>query len=229
MEGRWRQADLPRELGESLIATDSAKKLGKLFIKKTRHRAVFARMFVPDAGYFPFVERKLHLTVLVFMNPFPPLNILLAEDERSVAFSISFALRLDGHRIEIVPDGEQALSKLIAEPGLFDLLITDNNMPRMTGVELVRRLRDTVFSGKILVLSAHLSRENRAAYNALRVDGMMPKPFDLHQLRALIRQIADDDVGTVPGEFQLSRTEVCKLLELGLPESEEADEPVGFS
>lgn len=105
------------------------------------------------------------------MNP-PPLDILLAEDERSVAFSISFALKGDGHKVEIVNDGEEALARLILEPRAFDLLITDNNMPRMTGVELMRRLRDASFYGKILVLSAHLSAENRAAYEALGVDGI---------------------------------------------------------
>jgi two-component system, cell cycle sensor histidine kinase and response regulator CckA len=107
----------------------------------------------------------------------PPLNILLAEDERSVAFSISFALECNGHRVEIENDGEQALARLILDPRAFDLLITDNNMPRMTGLELVRRLREASFNGKVLVLSAHLSAENRAAYEALGVDGMIPKPL----------------------------------------------------
>jgi|ERR1700674_4305384 len=127
------------------------------------------------------------------MNP-PPLNILIAEDERSVAFSILFVLQADGHKIEVVTEGKQALAKIIGEPGAFDLLITDNNMPGLTGIELVRRLRNTSFSGKILVFSANLSPENRAAYDALGVDGTIPKPFDLYQLRALIRQI----VATVP-------------------------------
>jgi DNA-binding response OmpR family regulator len=163
------------------------------------------------------------------MSRLPPLNILLVEDEVSVAFSVSFALKADGHRIEIATDGEQALSKLAAEPGAFDLLITDNNMPRLTGVELVRRLRKTPFSGKILVLSAHLSVENRATYSALRVDGMIPKPFDLYQLRTVVRAMGGDVVGLLPSEFQLSPTEVRKLLELGLPESEELDELVGGS
>ena len=148
----------------------------------------------------------------------PPLNIFLAEDERSVAFSISFALKCDGHKVEIVNDGEAALANLIVEPRAFDLLITDNNMPRMTGVDLVRGLRETAFRGKILVLSAHLSAENRAAYEALGVDGMIPKPFDLHQLRAVIRQIAED------GAAQAER-----LLSLGLPESDEPEEPIGLS
>jgi len=163
------------------------------------------------------------------MSPLLPLNILLAEDERSVAFSIAFALKADGHTIEIATDGEQALSKLTADPGTFDLLITDNNMPRMTGVELVRRVRETPFRGKILVLSAHLSVENRAAYRALGVYGMVPKPFDLHQLRTMVRAMAGDVVEFLPSAFQLSASEVRKLLEMGLPESQEFDELIGGS
>jgi DNA-binding response OmpR family regulator len=162
----------------------------------------------------------------------PPLNILLAEDERSVAFSICFALKPDGHRIEIVADGEQALSELTARSGAFDLLITDHSMPRMNGVELVKRLRESAFRGKILVLSAHLSAENRAAYDALGVDGMIPKPFDLHQLRAVIGQIAEDIASIPPGQrnpIRLSPAEVQRLLSLALPEPDEPEEPIGRS
>lgn len=147
-----------------------------------------------------------------------PLNILLAEDERSVAFSVSFALKADGHKIEIVNDGEEALSELTRKPGVFDLLITDHSMPRMNGVELVKRLRDAVFPGKIVVLSAHLSAKNRAAYLALGVDMVIPKPFDVHELRAAIRQI-----GSGGATSALPAAEVYKMMRLGLPE--DADEP----
>jgi CheY-like chemotaxis protein len=146
-----------------------------------------------------------------------PLNILLAEDERSVAFSISFALKADAHKIEIVSDGEKALSELAAKPGAFDLLITDHSMPRMNGIELVKRLRDTAFRGKIVVLSAHLSAENRSAYLALGVDLMIPKPFDVHQLRASIMQTGMGEVATVqPETSALCAPEVYRLLRLGI-------------
>ena len=73
------------------------------------------------------MEWKLRITITV-MSPPSPRNILFAEDERSVAFSISFALKADGHKIEIVSDGEEALSELTRKPGAFDLLITDHSM-----------------------------------------------------------------------------------------------------
>ena len=155
-----------------------------------------------------------------------PLNILLAEDERGVAFSILFALKANGHRIEIVSDGEQALADLTAKPQAFDLLITDHSMPRMNGIELVKRLRDTAFRGKIVVLSAHLSAENRSAYLALGVDLMIPKPFDVHQLRASIMQMAMGEVTTVQPEISaLCAPEVYRLLRLGLPEMEATSTP----
>ena len=153
------------------------------------------------------------------MNLSAPLNILLAEDERSVAFSISFALKADGHRIEIVADGEQAFADLTAKPEMFDVLITDHSMPRMNGVELVRRLRDTAFRGKIVVLSAHLSEETKAAYVELGVDLMIAKPFDVHQLRAAIRQMGSGEVAQGEGTA-LRPEQVYRLLRLGLAETE---------
>jgi CheY-like chemotaxis protein len=56
-------------------------------------------------------------------------------------------------------------------------------MPRMTGLQLVRRLRAQNFGGKILVLSAHLADEDIRAYEELRVDMMMSKPFDFDELQ----------------------------------------------
>ena len=155
-----------------------------------------------------------------------PLNILLAEDEPSVAFSVSFALKADGHKIEIVADGEEALFDLTSKPGAFELLITDHSMPRMNGVELVKRLRETAFKGKVVVLSAHLSAENRAAYVALGVDILIPKPFDVHGLRAAIRQLGGDNTAAHPPETaELGAGDVYKLLRLGLPEKEEPAQP----
>jgi DNA-binding response OmpR family regulator len=154
------------------------------------------------------------------LNSPHPLNILLAEDERSVAFSISFALKADGHKIEIVSNGEEALSELTRKPGAFDLLITDHSMPRTNGVELLKRLRDTAFRCKVVVLSAHLSAENRVAYLALGVDMMIPKPFDVHELRAAIKRLGRGG-GMEGGPTALPVPEVYRLLRLGLPEKPE--------
>jgi DNA-binding response OmpR family regulator len=83
----------------------------------------------------------------------------------------------------------------------------------------VKRLREAGFRGKILVLSAHLSPENRAAYQALGVDGLLPKPFDLFQLRDLISRIVRGEAPPVSEQadpLHTGRTELSNLLRLGL-------------
>lgn len=148
-----------------------------------------------------------------------PLNILLAEDERSVAFSIAFALKVDGHTVEIACDGVEAIADLKAKPHGYHLLITDHSMPRMNGVELVRHVRGTAFRGPIMVLSAHLSTENRAAYSALGVDFMIPKPFDIHELRGAVRRVSNPMPAHLLRE-PISNFEAHSLLQLALSEDE---------
>jgi DNA-binding response OmpR family regulator len=154
-----------------------------------------------------------------------PLNILLAEDERSVAFSIVFALKADGHNVQVVADGWQALASINVESDRFGLLITDHSMPGMTGVELIQRLRKEAFRGKIMVLSAHLSAENRAAYEALAVDALVWKPFDVHELRATITRLAN---GIKPEaiENRISPTALHNHLKTALLEEDEPGQDV---
>ena len=80
-------------------------------------------------------------------------------------------------------DGDDALARLSADPAPYDVIITDNNMPHLSGVELVRELKERGFRGKIMVLSAHLTPELRDSYAQMDVDVLLDKPFDIHQLR----------------------------------------------
>jgi DNA-binding response OmpR family regulator len=63
------------------------------------------------------------------------------------------------------------------------VIITDNDMPHLSGVELVRELRKRSFRGKIMVLSAHLTAEIREAYVRMNVDVILDKPFSIDELR----------------------------------------------
>jgi DNA-binding response OmpR family regulator len=150
-----------------------------------------------------------------------PLRILLAEDERSVAFSIAFALKIDGHKVQVVADGAQALASIGVEPDGFDLLITDHSMPGMTGVELVQQVREKSFRGKIMVLSAHLSGEIRAAYEALAVDAMVSKPFDVHELRATVTRLALAIKPRAENSLQLSPETLHNMLKSALQDETE--------
>ena len=112
-----------------------------------------------------------------------PLRILVVEDEKALAHIIAMMLGGPASKVTTAKNGWEALMKIGAAARPFDVVITDHRMPRVTGLELVRRLRTKDFGGKILVLSAHLADEEISAYEELNVDMMMTKPFDFDELQ----------------------------------------------
>ena len=119
-----------------------------------------------------------------------PLKILAVDDEPSIAQSMRFIFERPLYELASAHDGEAALAHLKTDPNSFDVIITDNNMPGVSGIQFVRQLRERNFMGKIMVLSAHLSTEVRAAYEAMDVDAMIDKPFSIKALRQILDRVA---------------------------------------
>ena len=111
------------------------------------------------------------------------MQILVVEDEKAVAHMIAMVLGGPAAKVVKARNGWEALIKVGATAQPFDVVITDHRMPRVGGLQLVRQLRAQNFGGKILVLSAHLADEDIRAYEELRVDMMMSKPFDFDELQ----------------------------------------------
>lgn len=114
------------------------------------------------------------------------LRILTVEDEPALTQMLALILGGPSAKITSACDGWMALMKIGAAREPFDVIITDHQMPRMNGLDLVRRLRVRKFGGKIVVLSAYLSEENLRAYEELNVDMMLAKPFDVGELQLAI-------------------------------------------
>ena len=119
-------------------------------------------------------------------------RILAVEDETAVAQLLALVLCGPACKVVTACDGAEALAKIAASSEPFDVVITDHQMPKVTGLELVRRLRRDDFGGKIAVLSAHLNEENMRAYKEIGVDLMLSKPFDIDELRHAVEVLADE-------------------------------------
>jgi len=116
---------------------------------------------------------------------------------------LRIALGRDGHTVETVANGQEALALITARPDAFDLLITDHHMPVMNGLELVGRVRALPFPGRIIVFSSELSHEVNEAYHRLQVDYILPKPIFPQTLRALLATLWTGGAGAEkipPGE-----------------------------
>ena len=117
-------------------------------------------------------------------------HILAVDDEPIIGESIAYTLEAPHRTIAVAKDGQEALAMAAKEK--FDIVITDHRMPRSGGLELVKKLRQRKYAGKIVVLSAYLSPENIGTYEDLDVDEVVSKPFDSAELREVIAGLEED-------------------------------------
>jgi two-component system, OmpR family, response regulator MprA len=116
------------------------------------------------------------------------MKILVVDDEPAVRDSLRRALELEGYDIELAGDGQEALTKLDArlQP---DAMILDVLMPRMDGLEVCRRMRQTGNRLPVLMLTARDAVENRVAGLDAGADDYVTKPFALEELLARVRAL----------------------------------------
>jgi two-component system response regulator PhoP len=119
------------------------------------------------------------------------LRVLVVEDEARLAENISRALREGpGYAVDLATDGQEALA--LCGTNSYDLLLLDLMIPRLSGGEVLRRLRSSADATPVLVLTAMNATDTTIDLLNSGADDYMTKPFDLGELiarsRALIRR-----------------------------------------
>lgn len=120
-----------------------------------------------------------------------PLTILIADDDIGTRLAISDYLELSGYHVITADNGIDALNTL--EKYHPDLLVTDIMMPRMNGYELVRRVRQlSAFRLlPVILLTARTKIQERILGYQSGCDLYLPKPFELEELAAAIRNLLE--------------------------------------
>ena len=127
------------------------------------------------------------------------LNILAVDDEAGSRASLAAVLRLAGHHAVFAKDGDEALEIFEHSGELFDMIITDHQMCRVSGLDLVRELRKRKFAGDIVVLTAYAGTLEEEEYKKLEIAGIMEKPFDITEMREWLRCIVAARKHAAPG------------------------------
>jgi two-component system chemotaxis response regulator CheY len=117
------------------------------------------------------------------------LRILAVDDSKSLRQMVSFTLRAAGFDVIEAEDGQEALE--IAQADRFNLVLTDQNMPRMDGLTLVRSLRalPAYRTAPILMLTTESSDEMKALGRDAGATGWIVKPFNPDRLVEIIRKV----------------------------------------
>jgi DNA-binding NtrC family response regulator len=119
----------------------------------------------------------------------PRARILVAEDEANLRLVLQKELERAGHEVRVAPDGEAAL-KLLEESNV-DVLLTDISMPRMDGMELLRRVHQRPNPPEVIMLTGHATVETAIEAMKLGAYDYLSKPYHITELDALVKQAAE--------------------------------------
>jgi DNA-binding NtrC family response regulator len=119
----------------------------------------------------------------------PRAKILVAEDEANLRLVLQKELERAGHDVRVAPDGEAAL-KLLEESNV-DVLLTDISMPRMDGMELLRRVHQRPNPPEVIMLTGHATVETAIEAMKLGAYDYLSKPYHITELDALVKQAAE--------------------------------------
>lgn len=113
---------------------------------------------------------------------------LVVDDEPGVRELCHAVLMQMGYAVESCASGEEAL-QLCTSVARFDLMLIDVHMPKMDGIELLRRIRQIDRSVAVIVMTGYGSLENTAQVTLLGAQAILLKPFSLAELRSIAREV----------------------------------------
>ncbi|MDB5760078.1 MAG: response regulator [Burkholderia sp.] len=116
-------------------------------------------------------------------------TILAVDDSGSLRQMLVFTLKAAGYQVVEAVDGRDGLDK--AKQKQFDLVLTDQNMPNMDGLTLIRSLRALPAYAKvpILMLTTESSDEMKSKGRTAGATGWLVKPFDPNRLTEVVRKV----------------------------------------
>src|SRR5665213_2110517 len=115
------------------------------------------------------------------------MRVLLVEDDEMIGESVKTGLRQDGFAVDWVQDGSAAELALAGEG--YDLVLLDLGLPRRSGLEVLKGLRQRGAQLPVLIVTARDAVQDRVAGLDAGADDYLVKPFDLDELAARMRAV----------------------------------------
>ncbi len=121
------------------------------------------------------------------------MRILIAEDDQALADDLSRILRASGYAVDVVESGDEAQSALFVQP--YNLVVLEHDLPRVAGLEILRRLRSRNINTPVLVLTSAEGVEQGVRSLDLGADDYMAKPLSYSEFEARVRALTRRALG----------------------------------
>jgi two-component system OmpR family response regulator len=120
-------------------------------------------------------------------DPNSPFRILIVDDEPNIRHLCREALVHSGYHVDSAEDGAVAWEAL--QRNKYDLLVTDNNMCRLTGIGLIKKLHAAHMALPVIMVSGAMPTDELNRHPWLRIDAALLKPFTTAELLGAVREV----------------------------------------
>ncbi len=121
-------------------------------------------------------------------------SILFVDDEKEITFMGKRMLESLGYTVDIKTDSLMALQDFKKDPNKYDLLVTDQAMPKMTGTELIGEMKQIRPELKTIIITGYRDSIPANVMEQSGIDDILPKPLILSEFSVLIRKVLGDNV-----------------------------------
>ena len=136
-------------------------------------------------------------------------RILIAEDDDIIRQIISNILADEGYAVNAAADGEQAWKALLQDP--YDLLVTDNEMPHLTGINLIERIRNAGMSLPVIVASSAFPADRARDHPQLQITAVVPKPFGRLKFLDTVKSVLSSNEDSLADHAPLNPSQTSPL------------------
>ena len=138
--------------------------------------------------------------------PHPPMRVLLIEDSRKLLDSLRLGLSKSGYDVASAADGDLGLR--MARTGSYEVIVLDLMLPGLSGLELLKRLRETGNEVHVLILTALDAVEDRVRGLQAGADDYLAKPFSFEELLARLQALRRRKYGAKSPVIRVADLEV---------------------
>ena len=117
----------------------------------------------------------------------PPQRILVVDDDSDLRLLYADVLALPGYHVDAAEDGAAGWEALQANN--YNLLITEHSLPKLTGIELVRKLRAAHMAVPVVMAAGRLPTPELTRNSSLQLAAMLPKPFAVDELLDTVKKV----------------------------------------
>ena len=132
------------------------------------------------------------------------MEIVVVDNDRALLRSVEIMLSAGGHRVHAFQDPESACL-YVEKGGSLDILLLDYVMPRLSGAEVLQRIREFLPArARVVLISGHTEMVESMDLKGLGVETFLPKPLDLQQLDAVLSDFCGERRPGFPRQEKIS-------------------------